>query len=88
MGRSAAALSRRDSGQSGVAAMPVVVNFVAVELPFEIALVPKQSLIEVLAPYGADQSLDERMRTGRAGNGLDLIDLKDPKIRLPALKTK
>ena len=46
MGRSATALSWRDSGQSGVAAISVVVNLVTVELPFEIALVPKQSLIE------------------------------------------
>ncbi len=88
MRRSATALSRRDSGQSGVAAMSVVVNFVAIELPFQIALVPKQSLIEILAPDGPDQSLDESMRTGCVGNGLDLINLKDPKVRSPALKTK
>ena len=82
------ALSWRDSGQSRVAAMSVVENFIAVELAFKIALVPKQSLIEVFAPYGPDQSLDESMRTGCAGNGLELVDLKDPKVRLPALKTK
>jgi len=51
---SATALRRRDSGQSGVAAMSVVVNLVAVELAFKIALVPKQSLIEIFAPYGPD----------------------------------
>src|SRR5271157_4368532 len=88
MRRSATTLSRRDSGQSGVAAISVVVGFVAFELPFKIALVPKQSVIQVLAPYGPDQSLDESMRTGCAGNGLDLINLKYPKIRQPALKTK
>src|SRR5271168_4315916 len=88
MRRSATALSRRDSGQSSVAAISVVVNFVAIELPFQIALVPKQSLIEIFAPNGRDQSLDESMRTGCAGNGLDLINLKDPKVRPPALKTK
>jgi len=74
----ATALSRRDSGQTGVAAMSVLVNLVAVELAFKIALVPKQSLSEVFAPYGPDQSLNESMRTGCAGNGLDLINLKDP----------
>jgi hypothetical protein len=88
MRRCATTLSRRDSGQSGVAAMSVVVSFVAFELAFKIALVPKQSLIEVFAPYGPDQSLDESMGTGRAGNGLDLINLKYPTIREPALKTK
>ena len=88
MRRSATALSRSDSDQSGMAAISVVVTFVAVELPFKIALVPKQSLIEIFAPDGPDQSLDESMRAGCAGNGLDLINLKDPKVRQPALKTK
>src|SRR5271157_4985826 len=88
MGRSATALSRRDSDQSGVAAILIVINFVAIELPFQIALVPKESLIEIFAPYGPDQSLDERMRTRCAGNRLDLINLKYPKVRPPALKTK
>src|SRR5271163_1781886 len=88
MRRSATALSRSDSDQSGVAAMPVVVTFVEVELPFKIALVPKQSLIEIFARDGPDQSLDESMRAGCAGNGLDFINLEDPKVRQPALKTK
>ena len=88
MGRSATALSRRDSGHSSVAAMSGVVNLVAIELAFKIALVPKESLIEIFAPYGPDQSLDERVRTRCAGNRLDLIDLKYPKVRPPALKTK
>jgi hypothetical protein len=54
MRRSATALSRSDSGQSGVEAISVVVAFEAVELPFKIALVPKQSLIEIFAPDGPD----------------------------------
>jgi len=87
-GRSATALGRSDSGQSGVAAMTVVVNLVAIELPFEIALVPKQSLIEVFAPDGPNQPLDEGMRPGCAGNRLDLINLKYSKVRHPALKAK
>ena len=88
MRRSAAALRRRDSAQSGVATISVVVNLVTIQLPLKIALVPKQRLIEVFAPDGPDQSFDESMRTGCAGNGLDLINLKDPKVRPPALKTK
>jgi hypothetical protein len=43
MDRSVTALSWGDAGQSSVAAISVVVNFVAIELPFQIALVPKQS---------------------------------------------
>ncbi len=61
MRRTATALSGSESGQSSVAAMSIVVNFVAVELPFQVALVPKQSLIEIFAPDGPDQSFDESM---------------------------
>jgi hypothetical protein len=60
MGRSATALSL-DSDQSGVAAISIVETFVAIELPFKIVLVPKQSLIEIFAPDGPDQSLDETL---------------------------
>ena len=81
MDRSATALSWGDAGQSSVAAISVVVNFVAIELPFQIALVPKQSLIEVFPPDGPDQSLDERVRTRCPGNRLDLINLKYSKVR-------
>jgi hypothetical protein len=68
--------------------MSVVVDLVAVELPFNISLVPKQGLIEVFASDGPDQSLDESMLLVCAGNRLDLINLKDPKVRQPALKPK
>jgi hypothetical protein len=88
MRRNAIALSRSDSDQSGVAAISVVLTFVAVKLPFKIDLVPKQSLIEIFAPDGPDQSLDESMRAGCAGNGFDLINLKDPKVRQPALNSR
>ena len=88
MRRSATALSRSDSDQSGVAAMSVVVTFVAFELPLKIALVPKQSLIEVFAPDGPDQPLDESVRPRCPGNRLDPTNLKYTKVRQPALKTK
>jgi hypothetical protein len=84
VGRSATALSWGDTGQSSVAAISVVVNFVAIELSFQIALVPKQSMIEVFAPDGPDQSLDEGVRTRCPGNRLDLINLKYSKVRQPA----
>src|SRR5215469_3010494 len=71
MDRSATALSWGDAGQSSVAAISVVVNFVAIELPFQIALVPKQSLIEVFPPDGPDQSLNERCERGVPGRQRD-----------------
>ena len=82
------ALSRGDAGQSGVAAISVVVNLIAVELPFKVALVPKERVIEVFAPDGPDQSLDESVRSRCAGHRVDFINLKDPKVRPPALETK
>jgi hypothetical protein len=41
MRRCAAALSRRNSNESGVAPILVVIGFVILELPLKIALVPE-----------------------------------------------
>ena len=76
MRRSATALSRRDTDQSGVAAMSVVVNFVAVELVFKIALVPKKSLIEVFAPDCAPQKLPACPETRQLATNLKSRDQK------------
>jgi hypothetical protein len=71
-----------------VAPLLVVIGFASLELPFQIALVPKISPIEVLAPHRPNQSLNERMGTRCTGNAFDLIDFKYPKIRKPPMKTK
>ena len=84
----AAALSRGSSDQRGVAPMLVVIGFVILKLPLKIALVPKQRPIEILAPYRPDQSLNECMGAGRAGNGFNLFNFKYPKVREPAMKAK
>src|SRR5208337_3729189 len=81
-----APLSRREPAQSGVTAIPVVIRLVGFQLELEIALAPKQCPVEKLSPYCPDQSLHESMRAGRAGNGLDLVDLEYPKVRQPAMK--
>ena len=83
-----APLSRREPGQSGVTANPVVICLVGFQLELEIALAPKQCPVENLSPYCPDQSLHESMRAGRAGNGLDLVDLEYPKVRQPAMKAE
>jgi hypothetical protein len=66
----------------------VVIGFVIVKLPLEIALVPKQSPIEILAPDGPDQPLNKSMGTRSTGNSFDLIDFECPKIGKPAMKAK
>jgi len=71
-----------------VTAILVVERLVVLELAFEVALVPKPDPIQILAPDGSDQPLDESMQTGRCGNGLDLIDFEYPKVRSPAMKAK
>ena len=58
------------------------------EFPFKIAVVPISEMIEVFATDCSDQTLDEWMRLRRIRDGLDLIELKDPKIRFPALVSK
>ena len=68
--------------------MLVVIDSVISELPLKIALVPKQGLIKVLAPYRPDQSLDESMGTGCTGNRFDPINFKHAKIRKPLMKAK
>jgi hypothetical protein len=71
-----------------VASELVVIGFVSLELPLQIALVPKQSPIEVLATHRPDQSLNERMGTRRTGNSFNLINLEYAKIRQPPMKAK
>ena len=83
-----AAISRGNSGQPGVTAVLVVIGLVIVQLPFKIALVPKQSPIEVLAPHRPDQPLNESMRTGRTGNCFNLVNFEETKVRKPLMKAK
>jgi hypothetical protein len=55
---------------------PLVKPLVVVELRFEVALIPKPDPVQIFAPDGSNQSLDERMQTWVTGNGLDLIDFE------------
>ena len=81
-------MCRRGSGQPGVTAVVVVIGLVMSELPLKIAVVPKESPIEVLASCRPDQSLNERRGKRGTGNGFDLINFQYPKVRTPSMKTK
>jgi hypothetical protein len=81
-------LSRRSSGQPGVTPASVAIGLIILKLPLKIALVPEQSLIEILALHRPDQSLHESIGTRKKGNGIDLIDFEYPKIRPSAMKAK
>ena len=66
----------------------VVVIREASKLSSKISRVPKEDVIKVFATDCSDQSLDEWMRLRRIGDGLGLIDFKDPKIDFPLLVAK
>lgn len=54
---------------------PVLVIVVAIgkELALKIDPIPKEQLIEILAPQRTDKTFDERMRLRHKGNSLDLF---------------
>ena len=74
--------------QRGMTPILVVKHLVIFELPLKICLVSKPDPVQILAPDGSDQPLDERMRTGRTGNGFDLVDVQHPKVRALAMKAE
>ena len=66
----------------------VVVVREASKHSLKIPRVPKEDEIKVFATDCSDQSLDEWVRLRRIGDGLDIIDFKDPKIGFPSLVSK
>jgi len=54
----------------------------------QVETVPKEALVEVLAPKGSDESLDERMRARHERNGLEFLDVENSQIRSPTMKAK
>ena len=58
------------------------------EFPFKIPVVPKKDMVQIFATDRPNQSFNEWMRLRRIGDGLDLIDFKDPKISFPSLVSK
>jgi hypothetical protein len=82
----AASLDGRPTTQSGVNAPLVVVGGESIQLAMEVESIPEEGLVEILAPKGSDQPLDERMRARHEGDGLEFLDFKDSQIRPPAMK--
>ncbi len=58
------------------------------QLSREIERVPEKHLIEDLAPDGADQPFDERMRHRSVGNRFYLPDFEYAQVGKPAVKAK
>jgi hypothetical protein len=60
----AASLEGRPASQSGVDASLVVVDGEAIQLAMEVEAIPEVGLIQIFAPKGSDQPLDERQHFG------------------------
>ena len=52
----------------------------------KIEAVPEENLVEILAPKGSDEPLDERMRARREGDGLEFLNVENSQIRPPPMK--
>src|SRR5207244_11253326 len=68
--------------------MRVVIISEFSQLPHEVGAVPEKYLIQILAPNGADQPFDERMRNRHIRKRLDLLDLEDAEVGEPTVKAK
>jgi hypothetical protein len=54
----------------------------------KVEAVPEEGVVEILAPKGSDQPLDERMRARHEGDGIEFLDFEDAQIRPPAMKAE
>jgi hypothetical protein len=64
----------------------VVVSGESIQLAMKVEAVPEENLVEILAPKGSDEPLDERMRARHEGDGLEFLDVENSQIRSPAMK--
>jgi hypothetical protein len=81
-------LERRPTTQSGVNAPLVIIGGESIQLAMQVEAVPEEALLEILAPKGSDQPLDERMRARHKGDRLKFLDVEDAQIRPPAMKAE
>ena len=79
-------LEGRPTTQSGADPPLVVVNDESIQLAMKVEAVPEENLVEILAPKGSDEPLDERMRARHEGDGLEFLDIENSQIRSPAMK--
>jgi len=85
---SAASLEGCVAAQSSMDTSLVVIVGEAIQLPMQVGTVPEESLVEVLAPKGPDEPLDERMRARHERNRLDFLDVENAQIRSPTMKAE
>ncbi len=81
-----ASLEWRPTIETGVNAPLVVIGSESIQLAMQVESVPEKGLVEILAPKGSDQPLDERMRARHEGDGLEFLDVENSQIRPPVMK--
>ena len=59
----------------------------SIQLAMQVEAVPEEGVVEILAPKGSDQPLDERMRARYEGHGLELLDVENAQICPPAMES-
>ena len=64
-------------------AMMVVIRLKLCEFLLQVSRIPEQCLIKKFTANRSDESLNEGMREWCIRDGLDLIDIQNPQIRLP-----
>ena len=64
----------------------VVIEGEIIQLAMEVEAVPEEGVVEIFAPEGSDQALDERVGARRERNGLQFLDVEHSQIRVPAMK--
>ena len=67
-------------------ALGIVLAGESIQLAMKIEAVPEENLVEILAPKGSDEPLDERMRARYEGDRLEFLDVENSQIRSPAMK--
>ena len=77
----------QSSVKPGVSSAAIIVMLELDELCLQVGCTPEQHSIEVLAPDGANDPLDERMRERDIRNGLDFDHFQDPKVGLPLMES-
>jgi hypothetical protein len=82
----AVSLEGRPATEPRVNAPLIVIGGESIQLAMQVEAVPEEGLVEILAPKGSDQPLDERMRARDEGNRLEFLDVEDAQIRPPAMK--
>jgi hypothetical protein len=86
----AASLEGCSAIQSSVNAPLVVIGGESVQLSMQVETVPEEGLVEILAPKGSDEPLDERMRAGHERDRLEFlnVDFVERQIKQYALGRK